>query len=89
LGPFQERKKKMEIDKAIGESDDKRLKTKYNNAIFVIKRALALYSIEEVAFSFNGGKDSTVSYNSSLPKVSFLDVFFFSPHCFLSNNNDS
>ncbi|KAF3580848.1 hypothetical protein DY000_02033711 [Brassica cretica] len=24
----------MEIDKAIGESDDKRLKTKYNNAIF-------------------------------------------------------
>ncbi|XP_010490819.1 PREDICTED: FAD synthase isoform X1 [Camelina sativa] len=50
----------MEIDKAIGESDDKRLKTKYNNAIFVIKRALSLYSIEEVAFSFNGGKDSTV-----------------------------
>ncbi|KAL1196630.1 hypothetical protein V5N11_021527 [Cardamine amara subsp. amara] len=50
----------MEIDKAIGESDDKRLKTKYNNAIFVIRRALALYSIEEVAFSFNGGKDSTV-----------------------------
>ncbi|XP_010553000.1 PREDICTED: FAD synthase-like [Tarenaya hassleriana] len=50
----------MEIDKAIGESDDKRLKTKYNNAIYVIKRALALYSVEEVAFSFNGGKDSTV-----------------------------
>ncbi|KAF9680237.1 hypothetical protein SADUNF_Sadunf06G0100500 [Salix dunnii] len=50
----------MEIDKAIGESDDRRLKTKYNNAIYVIKRALALYSIEEVAFSFNGGKDSTV-----------------------------
>ncbi|KAG5402741.1 hypothetical protein IGI04_008860 [Brassica rapa subsp. trilocularis] len=62
----------MEIDKAIGESDDKRLKTKYNNAIFVIRRALSLYSsciaiyftdlcsIEEVAFSFNGGKDSTV-----------------------------
>ncbi|XWS66830.1 hypothetical protein CRYUN_Cryun05aG0234600 [Craigia yunnanensis] len=50
----------MEIDKAIRESDDRRLKTKYNNAIYVIKRALALYSIEEVAFSFNGGKDSTV-----------------------------
>ncbi|CAH8379753.1 unnamed protein product [Eruca vesicaria subsp. sativa] len=50
----------MEIDKAIRESDDKRLKTKYNNAIFVITRALSLYSIEEVAFSFNGGKDSTV-----------------------------
>ncbi|KAK8621811.1 hypothetical protein V6N13_081243 [Hibiscus sabdariffa] len=52
--------KDMEIDKAIRESDDRRLKTKYNNAIYVIKRALALYSIEEVAFSFNGGKDSTV-----------------------------
>ncbi|KAK6943876.1 Phosphoadenosine phosphosulfate reductase [Dillenia turbinata] len=50
----------MEIDKAIRECDDKRLKTKYNNAIYVIQRALALYSIEEVAFSFNGGKDSTV-----------------------------
>ncbi|KAL4605547.1 hypothetical protein ACB092_09G036900 [Castanea dentata] len=50
----------MEIDKAIRESNDRRLKTKYNNAIYVIKRALALYSIEEVAFSFNGGKDSTV-----------------------------
>ncbi|KVI09574.1 hypothetical protein Ccrd_012041 [Cynara cardunculus var. scolymus] len=50
----------MEIDKAIRESDDRRLKAKYNNAIYVIQRALALYSIEEVAFSFNGGKDSTV-----------------------------
>ncbi|XP_021666527.2 uncharacterized protein LOC110654742 isoform X2 [Hevea brasiliensis] len=50
----------MEIDKAIKESDDRRLKTKYNNAIYVIQRALTLYSIEEVAFSFNGGKDSTV-----------------------------
>ncbi|KAK9920997.1 hypothetical protein M0R45_029529 [Rubus argutus] len=50
----------MEIDKAIRECDDRRLKTKYNNAIYVIQRALALYSIEEVAFSFNGGKDSTV-----------------------------
>ncbi|KAB1201481.1 FAD synthase [Morella rubra] len=50
----------MEIDKAIRESDDRRLKTKYENAIYVIKRALALYAIEEVAFSFNGGKDSTV-----------------------------
>ncbi|KAF8395267.1 hypothetical protein HHK36_019209 [Tetracentron sinense] len=50
----------MEIDKAIRESDDRRLKTKYNNAIYVIQRALALYEFEEVAFSFNGGKDSTV-----------------------------
>ncbi|CAN0926950.1 Probable FAD synthase [Linum grandiflorum] len=50
----------MEIDQAIRESDDRRLKTKYNNAIYVIQRALALYPIEEVALSFNGGKDSTV-----------------------------
>ncbi|KAA0043989.1 hypothetical protein IC582_009404 [Cucumis melo] len=50
----------MEIDKAIRDCDDRRLKTKYNNAIYVVKRALALYSTEEVAFSFNGGKDSTV-----------------------------
>ncbi|CAI0472275.1 unnamed protein product [Linum tenue] len=51
---------KMEVDQAIRGSDDMRLKTKYNNAIYVIQRALALYSIEEVALSFNGGKDSTV-----------------------------
>ncbi|XP_028776095.1 FAD synthase isoform X2 [Neltuma alba] len=50
----------MEIDKAIRECDDGRLRTKYNNSIYVIQRALSLYSIEEVAFSFNGGKDSTV-----------------------------
>ncbi|XP_028775235.1 FAD synthase [Neltuma alba] len=50
----------MEIDKAIRECDDRRLQTKYNNATYIIQRALALYSIEEVAFSFNGGKDSTV-----------------------------
>ncbi|XP_055812138.1 uncharacterized protein LOC129882039 isoform X2 [Solanum dulcamara] len=50
----------MEIDKAIRECDDRRLKTKYNNAIYVIKRALSLYSVQEVALSFNGGKDSTV-----------------------------
>ncbi|KAK6147060.1 hypothetical protein DH2020_017972 [Rehmannia glutinosa] len=50
----------MEIDEAIKESNDRRLKTKYNNSIYVIQRALALYSVEEVALSFNGGKDSTV-----------------------------
>ncbi|XP_038701621.1 uncharacterized protein LOC119998373 isoform X1 [Tripterygium wilfordii] len=50
----------MEIHNAVKESDDRRLKTKYNNAVYVIQRVLALYSIEEVAFSFNGGKDSTV-----------------------------
>ncbi|KAI3512139.1 hypothetical protein L1887_19358 [Cichorium endivia] len=50
----------MEIDKAIRQSNDQKLKTKYNNAVNVIQRALALYPVEEVAFSFNGGKDSTV-----------------------------
>ncbi|KAK4396400.1 FAD synthase [Sesamum angolense] len=49
----------MEIDEAIKGSGDKRLKSKYNSAIYVIQRALALYSVEEVALSFNGGKDST------------------------------
>ncbi|XP_058077649.1 uncharacterized protein LOC131226016 isoform X2 [Magnolia sinica] len=50
----------MEIDKAVRESNDRRLQTKYNNAVYVIQRAFALYAFEEVAFSFNGGKDSTV-----------------------------
>ncbi|EPS72355.1 hypothetical protein M569_02401, partial [Genlisea aurea] len=50
----------MEIDKAMRETDDKRLKRKYDSAIYVIRRALALYSVEELALSFNGGKDSTV-----------------------------
>ncbi|CAA0830437.1 phosphoadenosine phosphosulfate (PAPS) reductase family protein [Striga hermonthica] len=50
----------MEINEAIKESDDRRLKTKYNNAVYIIQRALALYSVDELALSFNGGKDSTV-----------------------------
>ncbi|RWR72256.1 FAD synthase-like protein [Cinnamomum micranthum f. kanehirae] len=50
----------MEIDRAVKESNNTRLQTKYNNAVYVIQRAFALYSFEEVAFSFNGGKDSTV-----------------------------
>ncbi|ONK63735.1 uncharacterized protein A4U43_C07F18370 [Asparagus officinalis] len=50
----------MEIDKAVKGSSDRRLQTKYKNATYVIERAFALYEFEEVAFSFNGGKDSTV-----------------------------
>lgn len=50
----------MEIDEAIRNCDDCRLKTRYKSAVYVIQRALALYDIEEVALSFNGGKDSTV-----------------------------
>ncbi|GAB4833592.1 hypothetical protein Ancab_031836 [Ancistrocladus abbreviatus] len=53
----------MEVVRAIRDCDDRRLKTKYNNAVYVIQRALALYAIEEVAFSFNGGKDSTVLFH--------------------------
>ncbi|XP_039133425.1 FAD synthase [Dioscorea cayenensis subsp. rotundata] len=50
----------MEIDEAIRASSDRRLQTKYNNAAYIIQRAFALYEFEQVAFSFNGGKDSTV-----------------------------
>eukprot|EP01018_Ginkgo_biloba_P020037 Gb_39454 [translate_table: standard] len=50
----------MEIDKAVADSGDKRLQAKYKQSVYVIQRTLALYSFEEVAFSFNGGKDSTV-----------------------------
>ncbi|XP_068645774.1 uncharacterized protein [Aristolochia californica] len=50
----------MEIDEAVKQTRNRRLRTKYDNAIYVIQRALALYAFEEVAFSFNGGKDSTV-----------------------------
>lgn len=50
----------MEIDRAIRDCSDRRLQTKYQNATYVIRRAFALYEFQEVAFSFNGGKDSTV-----------------------------
>ena len=40
----------MEIDKAIRDCSDRRLKTKYNNAVYVIQRALALY---KYGFPFN------------------------------------
>lgn len=43
----------MEIDKAIKEGDDRRLKTKYNSAIYVIQRALALYSYAPFPFVLN------------------------------------
>ncbi|KAJ3683950.1 hypothetical protein LUZ61_013114 [Rhynchospora tenuis] len=50
----------MEIDKAIAESSDRRLQAKFRHAVYVIQRAFALYPFDQVAFSFNGGKDSTV-----------------------------
>lgn len=50
----------MEIDAAVRASSDSRLRTKYDSAVYVVQRAFALYPFEEIAFSFNGGKDSTV-----------------------------
>jgi 3'-phosphoadenosine 5'-phosphosulfate sulfotransferase (PAPS reductase)/FAD synthetase len=50
----------MEICREVLDSGDKRLQAKFKHALNVIDRTLALYKFEEVAFSFNGGKDSTV-----------------------------
>ncbi|KAJ1283152.1 hypothetical protein BS78_03G107000 [Paspalum vaginatum] len=50
----------MEIERAVRGSSDARLRAKYDAAVYVIRRAYALYPFEELAFSFNGGKDSTV-----------------------------
>lgn len=50
----------MEIWKAVADSGDRRLQAKCKHALYVIERTLALYKFDEVAFSFNGGKDSTV-----------------------------
>lgn len=50
----------MEIWKAVAESGDRRLQAKCKHALYIIERTLALYKFDEVAFSFNGGKDSTV-----------------------------
>ncbi|KAI5058812.1 hypothetical protein GOP47_0026982 [Adiantum capillus-veneris] len=50
----------MDIWKAVADSGDRRLQAKCKHALYVIERTLALYKFDEVAFSFNGGKDSTV-----------------------------
>ncbi|KAL3688920.1 hypothetical protein R1sor_015229 [Riccia sorocarpa] len=50
----------MDIWNAVAESGDKRLQAKFKLSMNVIERTLSLYGCEEVAFSFNGGKDSTV-----------------------------
>uniref|UniRef100_J3KYF9 Phosphoadenosine phosphosulphate reductase domain-containing protein n=1 Tax=Oryza brachyantha TaxID=4533 RepID=J3KYF9_ORYBR len=36
------------------------MRAKYDRAVYVVQRAFALYPFDEIAFSFNGGKDSTV-----------------------------
>ncbi|XP_020405770.1 probable FAD synthase isoform X2 [Zea mays] len=50
----------MEIEQAMRGSSDVRLRAKYDAAVYIVRRAYALYPFEELAFSFNGGKDSTV-----------------------------
>ncbi|KAL2631034.1 hypothetical protein R1flu_015720 [Riccia fluitans] len=50
----------MDIWNAVAVCGDKRLQAKFKLSMNVIERTLTLYGCEEVAFSFNGGKDSTV-----------------------------
>ncbi|KAG6558131.1 hypothetical protein Mapa_000312 [Marchantia paleacea] len=50
----------MDIWNSVAECGDKRLQAKFKLSMNVIDRTLSLYGCEEVAFSFNGGKDSTV-----------------------------
>ncbi|KAK3163539.1 hypothetical protein QOZ80_1AG0005030 [Eleusine coracana subsp. coracana] len=50
----------MEIEQAMRGSSDARVRAKYDAAVLLVRRAFALYPFEELAFSFNGGKDSTV-----------------------------
>eukprot|EP00850_Spirogloea_muscicola_P014330 SM000102S09188 [mRNA] locus=s102:162935:168409:+ [translate_table: standard] len=50
----------MDVTRAVEASGDVRLQAKFRQAMAVVERTLALYSFARVAFSFNGGKDSTV-----------------------------
>eukprot|EP00850_Spirogloea_muscicola_P019537 SM000193S05161 [mRNA] locus=s193:21577:27166:- [translate_table: standard] len=50
----------MDVTRAVEASGDVRLQAKFRQAMAVVERTLALYSFAGVAFSFNGGKDSTV-----------------------------
>ncbi|EFN50929.1 hypothetical protein CHLNCDRAFT_28612 [Chlorella variabilis] len=50
----------MEVLTAIEGCEDTRLKARFLKAISLVSRALDLYGTRGVAFSFNGGKDSTV-----------------------------
>uniref|UniRef100_J3KYG1 FAD synthase n=1 Tax=Oryza brachyantha TaxID=4533 RepID=J3KYG1_ORYBR len=50
----------MEVEAAVRASGDSVMRAKYGRAVYVVQRAFALYPFDEIAFSFNGGKDSTV-----------------------------
>ncbi|KAL4424331.1 hypothetical protein ABPG75_001632 [Micractinium tetrahymenae] len=50
----------MEVLQAVEACDDTRLRARCLQAIQVVSRTLDLYGTRGVAFSFNGGKDSTV-----------------------------
>ncbi|KAJ4807647.1 phosphoadenosine phosphosulfate (PAPS) reductase family protein [Rhynchospora pubera] len=89
----------MEIERAMtAESSDRRLQTKYRRAVYVIQRALALYPFHQVAFSFNGGKDSTVLLHllraayyllhpDGNPNCPIRTIYFESPSAFPEINS--
>lgn len=52
--------KAQEIPAAVEATGDKRLLEKFWNSVTDARRTLELYGLEGCAFSFNGGKDSTV-----------------------------
>lgn len=52
--------KAQEIPAAVEATGDKRLLEKFWNSVTNARRTLELYGLEGCAFSFNGGKDSTV-----------------------------
>ncbi|KFM27689.1 FAD synthase [Auxenochlorella protothecoides] len=49
-----------DVLEAVARLTDDRVKAKFESAISVVERAIALYGLPSLAFSFNGGKDSTV-----------------------------
>ncbi|GBG69337.1 hypothetical protein CBR_g4033 [Chara braunii] len=50
----------MEVFEVMRMTADAELVLKFQSAIGIIERAISQYGFEGVAFSFNGGKDSTV-----------------------------
>ena len=50
----------MELLDSLARIEDTVLRSKIAKALAVLKRTLALYPLEAIALSFNGGKDCTV-----------------------------